>query len=85
LFDAVYEGVGPGSAENKNGLASGFQELTDERSLRRTGEILGRWTNRVVGGYKLVAQSRKALKGVMFRVERTDVPNLQAIPNVNVG
>jgi hypothetical protein len=88
MHDCIFEGLGPGAADAKAVLSAGYQELTDNTSVQKTTDILRRWTNRVVGGYKLVAntdEKRKALKGITYRVERTDVPNLQAVPNPKVG
>jgi len=88
VHDCVFDNIGPGSADHKAVLSSGYQELTDDQSVRKTTDILRRWSNRVVGGFKLVANNderRKALKGVTYRVERIDVPNLQVVPNTKIG
>jgi len=86
LWDLVYDGVGNGPAENKTALSAGWQELTDDNSVRRVGFILKSWNNRVVGGYRLLTNNDKRLtKGATFRVERTDIPNLKSVPNMSVG
>lgn len=79
-WDAVFDAVGGGTPENKAGLSAGYQELVDDQTVKSTAALLKRWTNRVVGGYRLVANpEKKALRGVMYRVENLSKPNLQIV------
>jgi hypothetical protein len=82
-WDAVFDGVGGGTPENKAGLSAGYQELVDDQSVKTTAALLKRWANRVVGGYRLVPNyEKKALRGVLYKVELLGKPNLQVVPNV---
>lgn len=85
-WDAVFDALGGGTPEHKAGLSAGYQELVDDQTVKSTAALLKRWTNRVVGGYRLVANhEKKALRGVMYKVENLSKPNLQIVAREERG
>lgn len=74
MWSVVFEGARfKGKEDHINGLISAYQELTPETTLQKCSQLLSRWSNRIINGYKMLSYPRDPIRGIEFQIVKADM------------
>ena len=74
VWSVVFEGARfKGKEDHINGLISAYQELTPETTLQKCSQLLSRWSNRIINGYKMLSYPRDPIRGIEFQIVKADM------------